>query len=204
MKIQPGGWTSGVFLLTLLLSMTRYSTQAPISTNSSTCDWWTEEWDAIVVGAGPAGIIVADRLSEAGKRTLLLEQGGKSYGIVGGTQRPGWLTGTNLSRVDVPGLCELEPTSFSLRYLTADGQRYISHTDLAGQIRVFLRTMETSHVQVEQTHTVAVPLEEEVLSTQDSSSSHRRAIGITSIPPDGRVLTFTMRHRDCTLDRLRS
>lgn len=69
-------------------------------------DWTKQEWDAIVVGAGPAGIIVADRLSEAGKKTLLLEDGGKSYGIVGGTQKPDWLSGTNLSRVDVPGLCE--------------------------------------------------------------------------------------------------
>lgn len=68
-------------------------------------DWASQPWDAVVVGAGTAGIIVADRLSEAGHRTLLLEQGGKSYGIVGGKERPGWLNGTDLSRVDVPGLC---------------------------------------------------------------------------------------------------
>ena len=68
--------------------------------------WLSEEWDAIVVGAGTAGIIVADRLSEGGKKTLLLELGGPSYGITGGTERPDWLDGTNLSRVDVPGLCE--------------------------------------------------------------------------------------------------
>lgn len=61
----------------------------------------------IVVGAGPAGIIVADRMSEAGKRTLLLEQGGASYGITGGTEKPNWLQGTALSRVDVPGLYPL-------------------------------------------------------------------------------------------------
>ncbi|KAI1841989.1 hypothetical protein JX266_011849 [Neoarthrinium moseri] len=67
-------------------------------------DWSTEEWDAIVVGAGTAGIVVADKLSEAGKKTLLLELGGPSYGITGGTERPSWLDGTNLSRVDVPGL----------------------------------------------------------------------------------------------------
>ncbi|KAL0258213.1 hypothetical protein SLS55_007386 [Diplodia seriata] len=73
-----------------------------VAVNSA--DWTKQEWDAIVVGAGPAGIIVADRLSEAGKKTLLLEDGGKSYGIVGGTERPDWLSGTNLSRVDVPGL----------------------------------------------------------------------------------------------------
>ena len=43
-------------------------------------------------------------MSEAGKKTLLLEQGGPSYYITGGRVRPGWLNGTELSRVDVPGL----------------------------------------------------------------------------------------------------
>lgn len=69
-----------------------------------TNDWTTKQWDVIVVGAGPAGIIVADRLSETGKSVLLLEAGGPSYGITGGTERPDWLSATNLSRVDVPGL----------------------------------------------------------------------------------------------------
>lgn len=69
-------------------------------------DWASRQWDAIVIGAGTAGIIVADRLSEAGHSTLLLERGGASYGITGGHERPDWLKGTNLSRVDVPGLCK--------------------------------------------------------------------------------------------------
>lgn len=43
-------------------------------------------------------------MSEAGKKTLLLEQGGPSYYITGGRARPDWLDNTNLSRVDVPGL----------------------------------------------------------------------------------------------------
>jgi cellobiose dehydrogenase (acceptor) len=43
-------------------------------------------------------------MSEAGKKTLLLEQGGPSYHITGGTAGPSWLNGTDLSRVDVPGL----------------------------------------------------------------------------------------------------
>ena len=63
-----------------------------------------EAWDYIIVGSGPAGIIVADRLSESGKSTLLLEAGGPSYYITGGRQQPSWLANTNLSRVDVPGL----------------------------------------------------------------------------------------------------
>ena len=61
-------------------------------------------YDAIVIGSGPAGLVVADRMSAAGKKTLLLEQGGPSYFVTGGTERPAWLAGTSLSRVDVPGL----------------------------------------------------------------------------------------------------
>ncbi|KAF7960397.1 hypothetical protein EAE96_000080 [Botrytis aclada] len=69
--------------------------------------WIQEQWDAIIVGAGPAGIVVASRLSEAGLKTLLLEGGNQSYGVTGGdldARRPEWLSGTNLTRVDVPGL----------------------------------------------------------------------------------------------------
>ena len=72
-------------------------------------DWTLQEWDAIIVGAGTAGIVVADRLSEAGLKTLLLEQGGASYGITGGDEKPDWLNDTTLSRVDVPGLCRFYP-----------------------------------------------------------------------------------------------
>lgn len=62
-------------------------------------------YDVIVVGSGPAGVIVASRLSQnPARNVLLLEGGGPSYWITGGTERPSWLAGTNLSRVDVPGL----------------------------------------------------------------------------------------------------
>ncbi|KAG6154067.1 hypothetical protein E4U51_008714 [Claviceps purpurea] len=89
--------------LTRLVRVVAAVGAAPVAA-AATADWASQTWDAIVVGAGTAGIIVADRLSEAGHRTLLLEQGGKSYGVVGGEERPDWLSGTNLSRVDVPGL----------------------------------------------------------------------------------------------------
>ncbi|KAF2624994.1 GMC oxidoreductase [Macroventuria anomochaeta] len=73
---------------------------APIAENCTL----EADYDVIVVGSGPAGLIVADRMSEAGKKTLLLEQGGPSYYVTGGRERPGWLNSTELSRVDVPGL----------------------------------------------------------------------------------------------------
>lgn len=84
-----------------------------VPTPSKDDEWSSKEWDAIVVGAGTAGIIVADRLSEAGLDTLLLELGGASYGITGGRERPDWLNGTSLSRVDVPGLCKYCESSSS-------------------------------------------------------------------------------------------
>ncbi|KAL1593994.1 hypothetical protein SLS59_009023 [Nothophoma quercina] len=83
-----------------LLSAALVASAAPIAEDSSS----EADYDVIVVGSGPAGLIVADRMSEAGKKTLLLEQGGPSYYITGGRERPGWLNGTELSRVDVPGL----------------------------------------------------------------------------------------------------
>lgn len=83
-----------------LLSTALITSAAPIAENCTS----EADYDVIVVGSGPAGLIVADRMSEAGKKTLLLEQGGPSYYITGGRERPNWLNGTELSRVDVPGL----------------------------------------------------------------------------------------------------
>lgn len=88
-------------MFSLILLLAAFASAVPVSRD---VQWFDQTWDYIVVGSGPAGIITADRLSESGKKTLLLEQGGKSYGITGGTERPDWLQGTNLSRVDVPGL----------------------------------------------------------------------------------------------------
>ncbi|GFF94128.1 cellobiose dehydrogenase [Aspergillus udagawae] len=62
-------------------------------------------FDYVVVGAGAGGIVVADRLSAAGHSVLLIEKGPPSSGRWGGTMKPDWLVGTNLTRFDVPGLC---------------------------------------------------------------------------------------------------
>ncbi|CCO33407.1 Cellobiose dehydrogenase Short=CDH [Rhizoctonia solani AG-1 IB] len=56
----------------------------------------------IIVGSGPAGIVAADRLSEAGKKVLLIERGGPSIAATGGTDTPPWPYSTNLTRFDMP------------------------------------------------------------------------------------------------------
>ncbi|KAL3467686.1 hypothetical protein BJX64DRAFT_273740 [Aspergillus heterothallicus] len=63
------------------------------------------EYDYIVVGSGPGGMVLSDRLSEAGHKVLLIEKGPPSIGLWGGTMKPSWLEGTELTRFDVPGLC---------------------------------------------------------------------------------------------------
>ncbi|EAQ84608.1 hypothetical protein CHGG_08622 [Chaetomium globosum CBS 148.51] len=62
-------------------------------------------YDYIVVGGGAGGIPVADKLSEAGHKVLLIEKGPPSTGRWKGTMKPDWLEGTDLTRFDVPGLC---------------------------------------------------------------------------------------------------
>jgi cellobiose dehydrogenase (acceptor) len=65
----------------------------------------TGSYDYIIVGGGAGGIPVADKLSESGKKVLLIEKGPPSLGRFGGTMGPAWLKGTGLTRFDVPGLC---------------------------------------------------------------------------------------------------
>lgn len=62
-------------------------------------------YDYVVVGAGAGGIPAADKLSEAGNSVLLIEKGPPSTGRWGGKLGPEWLEGTDLTRFDVPGLC---------------------------------------------------------------------------------------------------
>ncbi|OAG04148.1 cellobiose dehydrogenase [Paraphaeosphaeria sporulosa] len=78
------------------LFQTTHSQCTPASTSKT--------YDYIVIGSGAGGIPIADRLSEAGKTVLLLEKGPPSSGRWGGTMKPSWLQGTNLTRFDVPGL----------------------------------------------------------------------------------------------------
>ncbi|KAI0055955.1 cellobiose dehydrogenase [Artomyces pyxidatus] len=87
---------------TSVATTTVASTTSPASTVTASAT----AYDYIIVGAGPGGIVAADRISEAGKKVLLLERGGPSTGETGGAYTAPWASGTNLTKFDVPGLFE--------------------------------------------------------------------------------------------------
>lgn len=59
-------------------------------------------YDYIVAGAGPAGIIVAERLAETGKSVLLLERGEASTYATGGRSVVSW--NDTITQYDVPAM----------------------------------------------------------------------------------------------------
>lgn len=83
------------------------TTTAPTPTATVACQTIpaNNTYDYVIVGGGAGGIPIADKLSEAGHTVLLLEKGPASTGQWGGNLGPAWLAGTNLTRFDVPGLC---------------------------------------------------------------------------------------------------
>ncbi|KAI1389821.1 uncharacterized protein F4822DRAFT_442940 [Hypoxylon trugodes] len=81
------------------------TTPPPSATPVCAKEMANQTFDYIVVGAGAGGIPIADRLSEKGHSVLLLEKGPPSSGVWGGNMKPLWLEKTDLTRFDVPGLC---------------------------------------------------------------------------------------------------
>ncbi|KAB8304356.1 hypothetical protein EYC80_003765 [Monilinia laxa] len=69
------------------------------NTTSSTAD---ATYDYIIAGAGPAGIIVAERLAESGASVLMLERGNVSTYATGGRSTVGW--NNTVTQYDVPSL----------------------------------------------------------------------------------------------------
>ncbi|KAG6833025.1 substrate-specific activator of APC-dependent proteolysis [Tephrocybe sp. NHM501043] len=91
------GGTGGPTPTTTTTTSTTTTTQPPVTATP---------YDYIIVGAGPGGLVVADRISEAGKKVLLLERGGPATWETGGTYGPDWAAGHNLTKFDIPGLFE--------------------------------------------------------------------------------------------------
>lgn len=83
------------------------TTSIPTATPTAVCKTIpaNKTYDYVVVGGGAGGIPMADKLSEAGHSVLLIEKGPVSTGQWGGALGPEWLSGSNLTRFDVPGLC---------------------------------------------------------------------------------------------------
>lgn len=73
---------------------------APVAGNT-TATIGNATYDYIVAGAGPAGIIAAQRIAESGASVLLIERGGPSYGFTGYTDNLSW--NDTVSMYDVPG-----------------------------------------------------------------------------------------------------
>lgn len=77
----------------------------PDTVGSCRPEMLNQTFDYIIIGGGAGGIPMADRLSEKGHSVLLLEKGPASLGMWGGNMKPLWLDKTDLTRFDVPGLC---------------------------------------------------------------------------------------------------
>ncbi|KAI1344937.1 cellobiose dehydrogenase [Xylariaceae sp. FL0016] len=81
------------------------TTAAPSPSAACSKEMNGQTFDYIIVGGGAGGIPMADKLSEKGHKVLLLEKGPPSLGQWGGSMKPHWLDKTDLTRFDVPGLC---------------------------------------------------------------------------------------------------
>ncbi|KAH7092625.1 cellobiose dehydrogenase [Paraphoma chrysanthemicola] len=79
----------------------------PAPPNNGTIPVSNSTWDYIVVGGGASGLVVSQRLAEAGKSVLVLERGGPSFYSSGGDLVVPW--NNTLTAFEVPGLFSTLP-----------------------------------------------------------------------------------------------
>src|SRR5271156_3571112 len=96
------------FLRTAVLAVGLGSSLTGLAALADVVDQSTGEYDAIILGGGTAGAIVAAKLVQAAgrrKRILIIEAGGPTAASIGGTAFPSWLPPNrkDLTIFDVPG-----------------------------------------------------------------------------------------------------
>jgi cellobiose dehydrogenase (acceptor) len=116
-------------------SMATVSNSTTSGNSSSTCSGSSTNvtatvanstYDYIIAGAGPAGIIVAERLAETGKSVLLIERGAASTYATGGRSTVSW--NDTVTQYDVPSMSYYLTTA-------SDTSEYCTDTaDMAGCI----------------------------------------------------------------------
>ncbi|KAJ3034382.1 hypothetical protein HDV00_005068 [Rhizophlyctis rosea] len=90
---------------TTTTTTTRTTTTATASPTGSALPVPSTTFDYIVIGGGAGGMVAADRLSETGKSVLLIERGPPSTYVHGGRNGPSWAVPNQLTRYDIPALC---------------------------------------------------------------------------------------------------
>ncbi|EHL03092.1 putative Cellobiose dehydrogenase [Glarea lozoyensis 74030] len=97
----------------------------PTSASSATFVYHDGGFGGFVAGAGPAGIIVAQRLTESGKSVLLLEGGKASTYATGGRSTVSW--NDTVTQYDVPSMSYyLTTASDTSEYCTDTASRMYS------------------------------------------------------------------------------
>lgn len=78
------------------------NTTCTSTSSNTTATVLNSTYDYIIAGAGPAGLIVAERLAESGKSVLLIEKGTDSYYSTGGDSVVAW--NSTVTQYDVPSM----------------------------------------------------------------------------------------------------
>ncbi|KUJ09933.1 FAD/NAD(P)-binding domain-containing protein [Mollisia scopiformis] len=92
-------WAS---MATLSNTTSSNTTTCSSTSTNTTATVSNSTYDYIIAGAGPAGIIVAERLAETGKSVLLLERGAASTYATGGRSVVDW--NSTVTQYDVPAM----------------------------------------------------------------------------------------------------
>lgn len=121
---QSSSYETWAAMATISNSTTSSNSTCSSSATNVTATVSNSTYDYIIAGAGPAGIIVAQRLAETGKSVLLIERGGASTAATGGKSVVSW--NSSVTQYDVPSMSYYLTTA-------SDTSEYCSQTaDMAG------------------------------------------------------------------------